>query len=100
MNLVEQWFAEITNKWLRRGTHRSVKELAASITQWVATWTDDPRPYVCHKTADEIFGSLAQYCQRISEIGTLPGTKFTVWSSLNQTSTMTKQAPVAPGLHS
>ena len=32
MNLVERWFAELTNKWLRRGTHRSTKELEASIT--------------------------------------------------------------------
>ena len=44
MNLVERWFAEITNKWLRRGTHRSIKELAASITHWVGTWNDDPAP--------------------------------------------------------
>jgi transposase len=69
MNLVERWFAEITNKWIRRGTHRSVKELAASITYWVGTWNEDPRPYVWHKTADEIFDSLAFYCQRISESG-------------------------------
>ena len=69
MNLVERWFAEITNKWLRRGTHRSVKDLASSITQWVRTWNDDPRPYVWHKTADEIFDILAHYCQRISESG-------------------------------
>jgi len=69
MNLVERWFAELTNKWLRRGTHRSVKELAASITDWVGTWNDDPRPYVWHKTADEIFDSLAAYCERISESG-------------------------------
>jgi len=59
MNLVERWFAEITNIWIRRGTHRSVKELATSITQWVGTWNDEPRPYVWHKTADEIFDSLA-----------------------------------------
>jgi hypothetical protein len=29
LNLVERWFAELTNKWLRRGTHRSVGELIA-----------------------------------------------------------------------
>ena len=69
MNLVERWFAEITNKWIRRGTHRSVQELATSIAHWVGTWTDDPRPYVWHKTADEIFDSLAFYCERISESG-------------------------------
>jgi hypothetical protein len=61
MSLVERWFAEITNKWLRHGTHRSVKELADSITHWVGTWNDEPRPYVCHETADEIFDSLAFY---------------------------------------
>jgi hypothetical protein len=54
-------------KWIRRGTHRSVKELTASITYWVGTWNEDPRPYVWHKTADEIFYSFARYCQRISE---------------------------------
>ena len=69
LNLVERWFAELTNKWLRRGTHRSVKELATSITGWIGTWNDDPRPYVWHKTADEIFDSLAAYCERISESG-------------------------------
>jgi transposase len=67
MNLVERWFGELTDKWLRRGTHRSVKELARSITDWVNTWNDNPRPYVWHKTADEIIESLARYCQLISE---------------------------------
>jgi transposase len=69
MNLVERWFAELTTKWLRRGTHRSVKQLADSITAWVGMWNEDPRPYVWHKSADEIFDSLAAYCQRISESG-------------------------------
>jgi transposase len=76
INLVERWFAEITNKWLRRGTHRSVKELAESITQWVGTWNDEPRPYVWHKTADEIFDSLAHYCQRISEVRSCQPTRL------------------------
>jgi len=29
---------------------------------WIDTWNDDPRPFVWHKTADEIFDSLAAYC--------------------------------------
>ena len=44
MNLVERWFAELTTKWLRRGTHRSVKELATSITDWVGTLERRPPP--------------------------------------------------------
>ena len=61
LNLVERWFAELTNKWLRRGTHRSTKELEAAISSWVATWNEDPKPFVWHKTADEILQSLADY---------------------------------------
>ena len=69
MNLVERWFAELTTKWLRRGTHRSVRELVASIRTWITDWNDNPRPYVWHKTADQILDTLAQYSQRISDSG-------------------------------
>jgi transposase len=69
LNLVERWFAELTNKWLRRGTHRSVKELVASIRTWITNWNDEPKPFVWHKTADEILDNLAAYCQRISDSG-------------------------------
>ena len=69
LNLIERWFAELTNKWLRRSTHRSGKELVASIRTWITNWNDDPKPFVWHKTADEILNSLATYCQRISDSG-------------------------------
>ena len=36
LNLVERWFAELTTKWLRRGSHRSVPELTASIQAWIS----------------------------------------------------------------
>jgi hypothetical protein len=65
MNLVERWFAELTTKWLKRGTHRSVRELTTSITDW----NENPRPFVWHKTANEIVDNLAQYSQRISNSG-------------------------------
>lgn len=69
MNLVERWFGELTTKWIRRGTHRSVKELIASIRTWIASWNENPRPYVWHKTADQILDGLASYCQRINNSG-------------------------------
>jgi transposase len=69
LNLVERWFAELTTKWIKRAAHRSVRDLVASIRTWIATWNDNPRPYVWHKTADEILDSLAAYCQRISDSG-------------------------------
>ena len=69
LNLVERWFAELTNKWLRRGTHRSTKELEQGIQAWTDTWNQNPRPFVWHKTADEILDTLAAYCERISDSG-------------------------------
>jgi transposase len=69
LNLVERWFAELTQKWLRRGTHRSTKELEKAIQNWAETCNDDPRPFIWHKTADEILETVASYCQRISDSG-------------------------------
>jgi transposase len=67
LNLVERWFAELTTKKLRRGAHRSVRQLNADIRAWIDTWNDDPRPFVWTKTADEILDSIARYCTRINE---------------------------------
>jgi transposase len=69
LNLVERWFAELTQKWLKRSTHHSTRELVASIRTWIQRWNDEPKPFVWHKTADEILDSLANYCQRISDSG-------------------------------
>jgi transposase len=69
LNLVERWFAELTTKWLRRGSHRSVPELTASIQTWIDTWNQDPRPFVWTKTADEILDKITRYLQPISNSG-------------------------------
>ena len=63
--LVERWFSELTTKWLRRGTHRSVAELKDSINDWTRNWNHEPRPFVWHKSADDIFETMASYLQRI-----------------------------------
>ena len=69
MNLVERWFAELTTKWIRRGTHRSTRELTESIQHWTDNWNRDPKPFTWHKTADEILNNLASYLQRIPDSG-------------------------------
>jgi len=66
LNLVERWFAELTNKMLRRGTHKSVRELNTDIHAWIEIWNDDPRPYIWTKTADQILESTTTYCNRIN----------------------------------
>jgi transposase len=67
LNLVERWFAELTSKLLKRGTHRSVRELNADIRAWIETCNDDPKPFVWTKTADQILDSIARYCKRIND---------------------------------
>ena len=66
MNLVERWFAELTNRKLRRSAHRSVTELETDIRKWISEWNKNPKPFVWTKTADEILGTLAAYCSRIN----------------------------------
>ena len=67
LNLVERWFAELTTKKLRRGAHRSVRQLNTDIRAWIDTWNDNPRPFVWTKTADQILDSIARYCTRVNE---------------------------------
>jgi transposase len=69
MNLVERWFSELTTKWIRRGTHHSVTELKDSIQYWTEHWNENPKPFVWHKTADDILDTLAAYIQRIPNSG-------------------------------
>ncbi len=61
LNLVERWFAELTRKLLQRSAHRSVAALTSDLNAWIATWNENPKPFVWHKTADEILASLKKY---------------------------------------
>jgi transposase len=64
INLVERWFAELTNKRIRRGVFRSVKDLEAAIREYIDVHNEDPKPFVWTKTADQILASIARYAQR------------------------------------
>jgi transposase len=61
LNLVERWFAELTNKQLRRGVHRSVSELERAIHDFLDAHNDAPKPFVWTKAADEILASIARF---------------------------------------
>jgi transposase len=69
LNLVERWFAELTNRKLRRSAHRSVAELEADLRVWIDAWNQDPKPFVWTKTADEILDNLARYLHLINNSG-------------------------------
>ena len=69
INMVERWFAALTEKQLRRGTHRSTRSLEEAIRNYVALTNEKAKPFVWTKSADEILGSVQRYCQRISDSG-------------------------------
>jgi transposase len=64
LNLVERWFAKLTDDALRRGSHLDVDELREAIGLYIDETNDDPRPFVWTKTADEIIASVARFCAR------------------------------------
>jgi len=67
INLVERWFSELTTKLLRRGAHRSVRQLNTEIRRWIDTWNERPQPFVWTKTAEQILDSIKRYCERINQ---------------------------------
>jgi hypothetical protein len=64
-----RWSALLTEKQLRRGVHRSTRELETTIQAYLDTTNKHPQPFRWSKTADDIPDSLAGFCQRISDSG-------------------------------
>jgi transposase len=64
ISLVERWFATLTQKQIRRGTHRSTSQLERAIREYLRMNNDNPTPFVWSKTADEILESVARFCRR------------------------------------
>jgi putative transposase len=66
LNQVEIWFHRITQRAIRRGTFRSVKELVGKIDQFVQTSNAHAQPFVWTASADSIFAKVQRLCERIS----------------------------------
>lgn len=64
LNLVERWFAELTNKRIRRGAFRSVRELESAIREFIDVHNEKPKPFIWTRTADQILDSIARYARR------------------------------------
>ena len=64
LNLVERWFADLTNKQIRRGVHRSTHQLKTAILEYLEVNNEDPNPFIWTKSADQIIKAVASFCQR------------------------------------
>ena len=69
LNLVERFFALITDKAIRRGSFRSVLELIRKIDLFVSNHNQSCRPFVWTATAESILAKLQRLCERISGTG-------------------------------
>jgi len=69
LNLVERWFALLTERQIRRGVHPSTKALKEAIYRYLDATNEQPKPFVWTKTADEILANIARFCFRTSGTG-------------------------------
>lgn len=77
LNLIERWFAELTNKRIRRGSFLSVDDLITAIEDFLAAWNEHPKPFVWTATVNSILAKLARCRQTLEQIQpgcTLPRT--------------------------
>jgi transposase len=68
LNLVERFFAEITDKRIRRGAFRSVAELEEAIDDYLLHHNASAKPYVWTKTADEILAKERRALDKLEAI--------------------------------
>jgi len=67
LNLVERWFGLLSERQIKRGSHRSTVELEQAIRNYLTVYNQNPTPFVWHKTADQIIESVGRFCKRINE---------------------------------
>jgi transposase len=68
LNLIERWFAELTNKRIRRSSFLSVDELTTAIEEFLSAWNENPKPFVWTATVDSIVAKLARCRQTLEQI--------------------------------
>jgi len=59
LNLVERWFGNLTEKRIRRGTFKSVRDLIKAIREFLSTYHENPHPFIWTAKADDILQKVA-----------------------------------------
>jgi transposase len=68
LNLIERWFAELTEKRIRRGSFLSVDDLIAAIEDFLAAWNENPKPFLWTAEVDSIVAKLSRCRQTLEQI--------------------------------
>jgi transposase len=73
INQVERFFALLSEKQIKRGAHRSVRELVTAIQAFIDACNANPKPFRWVKTADEILASIERFCRRTLQVHSKTG---------------------------
>jgi transposase len=68
LNLVERWFAELTEKAIRRGSFVSVPDLQGAIDQFLEAWNEQPKPYVWTAKVEDIMQKIGRARAKLEQI--------------------------------
>ena len=68
VNQVERFFADVTEKQIRRGVHRSTAELQTAIRASLDAVNADPKPFRWTKSADDILAAIKRFCLKTLDI--------------------------------
>jgi len=68
LNLIERWFAELSQKAVRRGAFRSVKELQRAIQEFMTAWNANPSPFVWTANVEKILEKFARCQHRLEQL--------------------------------
>jgi transposase len=67
LNLVERWFAELSQKSVRRGSFYSVEDLERAISEFVEEWNANPIPFVWTASVEKILEKLERCRRRLEQ---------------------------------
>ena len=67
LNLIEQWLGLLSQRQIKRGSHRSTVELEQTIRHYLAVYNKNSTPFVWHMSADQTIESVGRLCSRIND---------------------------------
>lgn len=62
LNMVKRFFAEITERQIKRGVHRSAQDLEQALLDYIENRNIDPKPFKWVRSADQILDSVKRFC--------------------------------------
>jgi transposase len=68
LNLVERWFAELSQKAVRRGAFKSVADLQKAIEAFMRSWNANPSPFIWTATVESILEKLERCRRRLEDV--------------------------------